>query len=102
MGYVESNSSGVHISNEKCGNVTWEDNLSCYQVMIFYTIDHEFRMHSEPSEKVSNPDIERFYSLFEIVHRPLWEGCVHSQLSSVVIMLSNKSKANQSQNSFNQ
>ena len=36
------------------------------------------------------------------MNRPLWEGCVYSQLSLAVRMLSNKSEANQSQSSSNQ
>ena len=36
------------------------------------------------------------------MNRPLWEGCVHSQLFLVVRMLSNKSEANQNQSSFDQ
>ena len=63
--------------------------------MIFYIIGHEFGMYFEPSEEVSNPDDERFYSLLE-------EKCVHSQLSLAVRMLSNKSEASRNQNSFDQ
>ena len=36
------------------------------------------------------------------MNRPLREGCVHSQLSLAIRMLSNKSEANQSQSSFDQ
>ena len=53
-------------------------------------------MYFEPLAEVPNPDAERFYSLLEAMNGPLWEGCVHLQLSLMVRMLSNKSKTNQS------
>ena len=59
-------------------------------------------MYSKSSKELPNPDDQRFYSLLKVVNRPLWEGCVHSQLSLAVRMLSNKSEANQSQSSFYQ
>ena len=59
-------------------------------------------MYSRPSEAVPNMDNERFYSLLETVNRPLWERCVHFQLSLAVRMLSNKLEANQSQSFFDQ
>ena len=36
------------------------------------------------------------------MNKPLWEGCVYSQLSLAERILSNKSKVNQSQSSFDQ
>ena len=71
MGYVGSSSTRVYGGNEEGGNVTWEDNLSCYQQMIFDAAGHEFEIYSEPSEKVPNSDTEIFYSLLEGVNRPL-------------------------------
>ena len=68
MGYV---SNGIHIGNEEGRTVTWEDNLSRYQEMIFDTTGHEFGMYSEPSEEVPNPDDERFYSLLKAMNKPL-------------------------------
>ena len=62
--------------------------------MIFYAAGHEFGMYSEPSEEVFNLEYKKFYNLLEAVNRPLWKGCVHSQLSLAVRMLSNKSEAN--------
>ena len=59
-------------------------------------------MYSESSEELPNPNDKRFYSILEAVNKPLWEGCMHSQLSLVVRMLSNKSEANQSQSFFDQ
>ena len=82
--------------------MTWEDNLCRYQEMIFHATGREFGMYSKPLEEVPNPNDERFYSLLEAVNRPLWEGCVHSQLSLVVRILSNKSEANQNQSYFEQ
>ena len=70
MDYVGSSSIGVHVSNEEGGNVTWEDNLSYYQRMIFDVVGHEFGMYSEPSEETANPDAERFYSLSEAINKP--------------------------------
>ena len=70
MDYVGSSSIGVHVSNEEGGNVTWEDNLSYYQRMIFYVVGHEIGIYSEPSEEVPNPDAKRFYSLLKTVNRP--------------------------------
>ena len=78
MDYVGSSSTGGHVSNENGGNATWENNLSHYQGMIFYATSHEFGMSSQTLENVLNLDDERFYSLLEIVNKPLWEGCVHS------------------------
>ena len=46
---------------------------------------------------VSNPEIERFYTLLDAANRPLWEGCVHLEFSLNIRMLSIKSKVNQSQ-----
>ena len=82
--------------------MTCEDNLNRYQGIIFYDVGYEFGMYSKPLEEVPNSDAERFYSLLEVVNRPLWEGCVHSQLSLTARMLNNKSDANQSQSSFDQ
>ena len=59
----------VHISNEEGGNVTWENNLSRYQKMIFDTAGYKFGMYSEPLEEVPNPDYGRFYSLLEAVNK---------------------------------
>ena len=70
--------------------------------MIFDVAGQEFGTYSESSKELPNPDDQRFYSLLEAVNKPLWEGCVHSQLSLAVRMLSNKSEANQSQSSFDQ
>ena len=53
MGYVGSRSTGVHVGNEEGGNVTWEDNLSRYQGMIFDVVGYEFGMYSESSKKGS-------------------------------------------------
>ena len=78
MDYVGSSSTRVYVGNEEGGNVTWEDNFSCYQQMIFYADGYEFGIYSEPSEKVPNSDTEIFYSLLKGVNRPLWEGCVYS------------------------
>ena len=64
--------------------------------MIFVAASHEFGMYSKPSEEVPNPDDERFYSLLEVMNKPLWEECIHSQLSFAIRMLSNKSEVNQS------
>ena len=47
--------------------------------MIFDVAGQEFGMYSESSEELLNPDDQRLYSLLEVVNRPLWEGCVHSQ-----------------------
>ena len=71
IGYVGSSSTGVHVGNEKGGNVSWEDNLSHYQEMIFDAAGHEFRKYFEPSEKVPNSNNKRFYNLLEVVNRPL-------------------------------
>ena len=100
MGYVGSSTTAVHVGNIEGGNVTREDNFSCYQGIIFVATSHEFEMYSKPWEKDPNLDADRVYSLLEVVIRHLWEGCVHMQLSLVVRMLSNKSEVNQSQNSF--
>ena len=70
--------------------------------MIFDAAGHEFEMYFKPSEEFPNSDDERFHSLLKVVNRPLWERCVHSQLSLIVKMLSNKSKANQRQSFFDQ
>ena len=70
--------------------------------MNFYGAGHEFGMYSKPSEEVPNLDDRRFYNLLKAVNRPLWEGCVYSQLFFAVRMLSNKSETNQSQSSFDQ
>ena len=78
MGYVGSNSSGVHVGNEEGGNVTWEDNLSRYQRMIFDVASQDFGMYFEPSKEVPNPNIERFYNLLEAINRTLSEEYVHS------------------------
>ena len=92
--YVGSSSIRIHVGNEEGGNLTWKDNLNHDQEMIFDAVGHEFRMYSEPLEKVPNLDDERFYSLLDAVNRPLQEGCMHAQLSLAVIMLSNKLEAN--------
>ena len=47
--------------------MTWEDNLSRYQGMIFYATGHEFGMYFEPLKEAPNPNDERFYSLLEAV-----------------------------------
>ena len=94
MGYVGSSLTRAHIISKEGGNVTCKDNRSRYQGMIFDVAGHDFGIYSKPSEKVPNPNDERFYSLLEVVNRPLWEGWIHSQLSLTVRMLSNKSEAN--------
>ena len=54
MGYVGSSLTKVHVSNKEGRTVTWGDNLSRYQGMIFNAAGHEFRMYSEPSKEVPN------------------------------------------------
>ena len=49
MGYVGNSLTGAHVGNEEGGNVTCEDNCSCYQGMIFDSIGHDFGMYLEPS-----------------------------------------------------
>ena len=70
--------------------------------MIYDAAGPEFRMAYEPPTEFPNLDASRFYSVLEVVKVPLWEGCVHLELSLVVRMLSIKSKRNQSQSSFDQ
>ena len=51
-------------------------------------------MAYEPPTEVHNLDASRFYTLLEIAKVLLWEGCVHSELSLAVTMLSIKSQGN--------
>ena len=69
MDYVGSSLTDAHVGNEEGGNVIQEDNLSCYQGMIFNAASHEFGMYFEPLEEVPNLNDERFYSLLEPVNR---------------------------------
>ena len=71
MGYVRSRLTRVCVGNEEGDNVTWEDNLSHYQKMIFYAVSHEFGVYSEPSEEIPNSDDVRFYNLLGAVNMPL-------------------------------
>ena len=64
--------------------------------MIFDVVEPKFGMCSQPSNEVSNVDGRRFYSLLEAAKEPLWEGCVHSELSLAVKILSIRSEGNQS------
>ena len=102
VGYVGSSLTRAHVGNEEGDNVTWEDNRSRYQGMIFDAAVHDFGIYLEPFEEVPNPDDERLYSLLGAVDRPLQEGYVHFQLSLAIRILSSKSEANQSQSSFDQ
>ena len=60
MNYVGRGFTGTHVDNEEDGNVTWDNNFSHFQGMIFDVAGHEFEMYYEPSKKVSNSDDERF------------------------------------------
>ena len=71
MGYVGSGSTGTHVGNEESNNVTWEDNLCCYQGIIFDAAGYEFGMYFESSREIPNPNDERFYNLLETVNRPV-------------------------------
>ena len=71
MGYIGNRSSGVHVSNEKSGNLTWEDQLSCYQGIMLDATGHEFGMYFQPLTQVPNSDAERFYNLLETTNTPL-------------------------------
>ena len=102
MGYVGgSPSGGIDIGDRDMGNVNWEDNINHYQEMVFDAIGPKFGMCSQSNE-FPNPKAQRFYGLLKAAKEPLWEGCVHSELSLAVRMLSIKSEENQSQSFFDQ
>ena len=53
------------------GNVNWEDNINCYEEMVFDAAEPEFEMCSQPFSKVSNLNAQRFYSILEATKEPL-------------------------------
>ena len=60
--------------------MTWEDNFSYYQEMIFDVTSLEFEMYSKLFIEVPNLEVEKFYSLVKATNKPLWERCVHLEL----------------------
>ena len=83
--------------------MSWEESSGRYQEMIYDVVGPEFRTFRD-SEAEQEPNVQaaRFYSLLKAANKPLWDGCVHSELSLAVKMLSIKSEGNQSQSSFDQ
>ena len=100
--YVRGSSSRVNIGEHVTKNISWEDNSRRYEEMIYDAVGPQIHADYEPSVEAPNAEAEKFFSILEAVKAPLWEGCVHSELSLAVRMLAIKSEANQSQNSFDQ
>nr|XP_025692701.1 uncharacterized protein LOC112794957 [Arachis hypogaea] len=77
--------------------MTWEAKQERYNEMVCDSIDE--RKLEEPEEE-TNPEAKRFYHLLEAIAKPLYDGSVHSELSTCVRMMSIKSESNHTQKSF--
>ena len=97
-GYVEGSSSRVNIGDA----VGPQNHSGRYEEMINDAVGPQNQADYEFSAEVPNAGAENFFSILEAVQAPLWEGCVHSELSLAVRMLAIKSEGNQSENSFDQ
>ncbi|XP_057718959.1 uncharacterized protein LOC130933375 isoform X2 [Arachis stenosperma] len=84
--------SGANVEECDMYDISWEDNSRRYHEMVFDSAGPE-----DPHVEAKN-----FFDLLEAAQKPLWEGCVHSQLSIAVRMLCIKAEGNQSQESFKQ
>ena len=68
--------------------------------MVHDGLDGGFAPNTEDNTEEPNQEARDFYALLEAANQPLWEGCVHSELSLAVRMLSIKTDGNQSHTSF--
>ncbi|XP_057426300.1 uncharacterized protein LOC130719704 [Lotus japonicus] len=75
-----------------------------FENMVYDAFDPQFRMHpNQQIEESPNKDAQEFYDLLHAAQKPLWSGCTnHTELFTVVRLLTIKSDGNISQRSFNE